>query len=118
VSAQELSRFYGSDVVADPTRGDESISEIVRLGGCVLDSAIDALGADITSENAIKVTKPGGTISNVGYHGTGESIRIPQVEWGVGMAEKTIRTSLCPKAGSDCKGYCACSRTRNPTRRG
>ena len=42
------------------------------------------------------VTKPGGTISNVGYHGSGEFVSIPRVAWGVGMADKTIRTGLCP----------------------
>ncbi len=50
----------------------------------------------ITFENAIKVTKAGGTISNVGYHGIGECVCIPRIDWGVGMAQKTIKTSLCP----------------------
>ena len=48
------------------------------------------------SRNAIKVTKAGGTISNIGYHGQGEFVHIPRVEWGVGMTEKTITTGLCP----------------------
>ena len=65
----------------------------MRLG---VDSAIEALGAEVTFENAIKSTKPGGTISNVGYHGVGECVCIPRLDWGVGMAEKTIKTSLCP----------------------
>lgn len=30
------------------------------------------------------------------YYGEGEFVRIPRVEWGVGMAEKTIATGLCP----------------------
>ena len=42
------------------------------------------------------MTKAGGTISNVGYHGEGEFVHLPRVEWGVGMAEKTIATGLCP----------------------
>lgn len=93
---QELSRLYGADVVIDPSRGD-SINTIIELGGGRgVDSAVEALGADITFQNAIKVTRPGGTISNVGYHGEGEYVHIPRVEWGVGMAEKTIKTSLCP----------------------
>lgn len=56
----------------------------------------EALGSDITFQNAIKVTKPGGTIGNVGYHGHGEFLHIRRVEWGVGMAEKTIVNGLCP----------------------
>ena len=61
-----------------------------------MDSAIEALGSEQTLQNAIKVTKPGGTISNAGYHGKGEYVAIPRLDWGVGMAEKTIRTGLCP----------------------
>lgn len=93
---QELSRFYGADLVLDPTKPDTLTRVIEFSGGRGVDSAIEALGADITFQNAIKVTKPGGTISNVGYHGEGEFVRIPRLDWGVGMAEKTIRTSLCP----------------------
>jgi isopropanol dehydrogenase (NADP+) len=61
-----------------------------------VDSAIEALGSEQTLQNAIKVTKPGGTISNAGYHGKGDYVGIPRLDWGVGMAEKTLRTGLCP----------------------
>ncbi len=61
-----------------------------------VDTSIEALGADSTFQNAIKATKAGGTISNVGYHGHGDFVHIPRLEWGVGMAEKTITTGLCP----------------------
>jgi threonine dehydrogenase-like Zn-dependent dehydrogenase len=44
----------------------------------------------------VKVTKPGGTISNIGYFGEGDYVPIPRIEWGVGMADKTITTGLCP----------------------
>jgi len=54
------------------------------------------LGSEQTIQNAIKVTKPGGTISNAGYHGKGDYVGIPRLDWGVGMAEKSIRTGLCP----------------------
>jgi threonine dehydrogenase-like Zn-dependent dehydrogenase len=92
---QELARFYGANFVVDFSKVDpvEAIFEIT--GGKGVDSAIEALGLEVTFENAIKVTKPGGTISNVGYHGHGDYVRIPRLDWGVGMAEKTIKTGLC-----------------------
>ena len=93
---QELARRYGADEVVDFTREDVVERILDLTDGEGVDSAIEALGADITFQQAIKVTKPGGTISNVGYHGEGEFVHIPRVEWGVGMAEKTIRTGLCP----------------------
>lgn len=93
---QELARSYGADMTVDFERED-AVARIMDLtGGEGVDSAIEALGGDLSFQNAIRVTKPGGTISNAGYHGKGEFVHIPRMEWGVGMAEKTIRTGLCP----------------------
>jgi threonine dehydrogenase-like Zn-dependent dehydrogenase len=91
-----LALYYGADVIVDPSVGDAVKTVIDYTGGAGVDSAIEALGTEATFQSAIKVTKPGGTISNIGYHGHGDFVAIPRVEWGVGMAEKTIRTALCP----------------------
>jgi len=93
---QELARHFGADVVVDFAQGDP-VEEILRLtGGQGVDSAIEALGSETTFMNCIRATRPGGTISNVGYHGHGDFVRIPRLDWGVGMSDKTIRTGLCP----------------------
>jgi isopropanol dehydrogenase (NADP+) len=93
---QELARSYGADEIVDFTTEDV-VERIMDLtGGKGVDTAIEALGADVTFQTAVKVTKPGGTISNTGYFGEGEFVHIPRVEWGVGMADKTIATGLCP----------------------
>ncbi len=55
-----------------------------------------ALGAPESFANCIRATRPGGTISNIGYHGRGDVVPIPRLEWGVGMSDQTIRTGLCP----------------------
>ena len=93
---QELAREYGADDIVDFEEGDP-VEQIMDLtDGDGVDSAIEALGRTETFEQCVKATKPGGTISNVGYHGEGEYVNIPREEWGVGMAEKTITTGLCP----------------------
>ena len=93
---KELARSYGADVIVDFEKED-AVARIMELtGGEGVDSAIEALGSDVSFQNAIRVAKPGATISNAGYHGKGEFVHIPRMEWGVGMAEKTIRTGLCP----------------------
>ena len=93
---KKLAKEYGADIVIDFAEEDE-VAKIKELtGGQGVDSAIEALGAQITFENCIKVTRPGGTISNVGYHGEGEYLKIPRAEYGVGMSSKTIKTGLCP----------------------
>jgi threonine dehydrogenase-like Zn-dependent dehydrogenase len=93
---QELARRYGADEIVDFSKEDvvERIMELT--GGDGVDTAIEALGADVTFQTCIKVTKPGGTISITGYFGEGEFVHIPRVAWGVGMADKTIATGLCP----------------------
>jgi threonine dehydrogenase-like Zn-dependent dehydrogenase len=96
---QELAREYGADHIVDFAEGDP-VEEIMTLtDGRGVDAAIEALGADQTLQDCIKVTKPGGTVSNVGYHGDDEFRHIPREEWGVGMAEIDIVTDLCPGGG-------------------
>jgi threonine dehydrogenase-like Zn-dependent dehydrogenase len=93
---QELGRAYGADEIIDFTK-DDAVARILDMtSGEGVDTAIEALGDDTTFQNAVKVTKPGGTISNIGYFGEGEFVKIPRTDWGVGMADKTITTGLCP----------------------
>lgn len=93
---QKLARQYGADAIVDYTKEDPVEAILNLTDGQGVDSAIEALGSDQTFQACIKAAKAGGTISNVGYHGDGESVHIPRVEWGVGMSDKTIRTGLCP----------------------
>lgn len=93
---KELARHFGADVVID-FREQDAVEAILELtDGQGVDSSIEALGAQAAFEMCIKVTRPGGTISNVGYHGEGDYVKIPRQAWGVGMSDKTIRTALCP----------------------
>ena len=92
----ELAKEYGADVTINFNEKDP-LEEIMAItNGEGVDSAMEAVGAQKPFENCIFATRPGGTISNVGYHGEGEYINLPRLGWGVGMAEKTIKTLLCP----------------------
>jgi threonine dehydrogenase-like Zn-dependent dehydrogenase len=93
---QELAREYGADHIVDFEDGDPVEQIMALTDGNGVDAAIEALGADETFQDCIKVVKPGGTVSNVGYHGEGEFRHVPREEWGVGMAEIDIVTDLCP----------------------
>ena len=56
---QELARSYGADVTVDFEKQD-AVARIMDLtGGEGVDSAIEALGGDLSFQNAIRVTKPG-----------------------------------------------------------
>jgi len=93
---QELARRYGADEIVDFTKEDVVERIMALTDGEGVDTAIEALGADVTFQTCVKVTKPGGTISITGYFGEGEFVHIPRIAWGVGMADKTIATGLCP----------------------
>jgi threonine dehydrogenase-like Zn-dependent dehydrogenase len=93
---KELARRFGADAVIDFKEQDPVKGILDLTDGDGVDSAIEALGAQETFEACIRATRPGGTISNVGYHGHGDYLQIPRLEWGVGMGDKTIRTGLCP----------------------
>jgi threonine dehydrogenase-like Zn-dependent dehydrogenase len=93
---KELAREYGADHVVDFQEEDPVEAIMDFTDGRGVDAAIEALGADQTFQDCIKVTKPGGTVSNVGYHGEGEFRHVPREEWGVGMSEISIVNDLCP----------------------
>jgi len=93
---QKLGLEYGADEIVDFTSEDVVARILEMTSGEGVDTAIEALGKDPTFQTAVTVTKPGGTISNIGYFGEGEFVHIPRVDWGVGMADKTIATGLCP----------------------
>src|SRR6266571_1439025 len=56
---QELARTYGADAIADFSKEDVVQRILDLTDGQGVDTAIEALGADITFQNAIKVTKAG-----------------------------------------------------------
>ncbi|MBI5058929.1 NAD(P)-dependent alcohol dehydrogenase [candidate division KSB1 bacterium] len=92
----KLAKEYGADVWIN-YKVQNVVDEVMKLtGGKGANAAIEAVGTQVTFETCFKVTRPGGTISNIGYHSEGEYLKIPRVEWGMGMAQKTIRSHLCP----------------------
>lgn len=94
---QALARTFGADVVLDPAQGDVMARIMELTGGVGVDAAIEAFGFPETFEAAIRATKPGGRISNIGYHGENPApLPIPLEPFGMGMSDKKILTSLCP----------------------
>ena len=61
-----------------------------------VDRVVIAGGNVDTFEVAVKALKAGGKIGNVNYLGSGEYIKIPRIEWGVGMGHKQIVGGLMP----------------------
>jgi threonine dehydrogenase-like Zn-dependent dehydrogenase len=93
---KRLASHFGADVVVDFQEQDPVEAVLALTNGQGVDSAIEALGAQETFEACIRATRPGGTISVIGYFGQGDYVNIPRLAWGVGMGDKTIKTALCP----------------------
>ncbi len=94
---QALAKRFGADVIVDFTEGDpvEQIMDIT--GGEGVDAAIEAFGFPQTFEACLRVTKAGGRVSNIGYHGENPApLQLPLDAFGLGMNDKAIHTGLCP----------------------
>jgi len=92
----EAAKFYGASDIVNYRNGD-IVDQIMELtSGKGVDRVILAGGGVETMAQAITMVKPGGVVSNVNYHGKGESLPIPRVAWGCGMAHKKIMGGLCP----------------------
>lgn len=87
-----MAKKMGVDVVLDYRKVDV-VSEIRRLTGGV-DVAIEALGTQPTFENALRVLRPGGTLSSLGVYSG--KLEIPYDAFGAGLADVRIITTLCP----------------------
>jgi alcohol dehydrogenase len=90
----QIARQMGADVTLNFNQVDV-VEEILRLtGGRGVDAAIEALGLQSTFESALRVLKPGGTLSSLGVYST--DLVIPLAAFHAGLGDHKIVTSLCP----------------------
>jgi threonine dehydrogenase-like Zn-dependent dehydrogenase len=89
-----VARRLGVDFVVDYKRDDpvEAIRTITHGRG--VDVAIEALGTQSTFESALRVLRPGGTLSSLGVYST--DLRIPLDAFAAGLGDNKIVTTLCP----------------------
>ena len=89
-----IARQMGADHVVDFTKCDP-VAEIMRLtDGRGVDVAIEALGLQQTFGAALRVLRPGGTLSSLGVY-SGD-LTIPLDAFAAGLGDHTIVTTLCP----------------------
>ena len=92
-SRLELAKKMGADIVLDYKEQDV-VAEIKRLTGGGADVTIEALGTQITFENALRSIRPGGTLSSLGVYSG--HLNVASDALGAGLADKTIVMTLCP----------------------
>ncbi len=90
----DIARKLGADHVIDFTKTNP-VEEIMRLtDGRGADVAIEALGTQATFESALRVLRPGGTLSSLGVY-SGD-LTIPLDAFTAGLGDHKIITTLCP----------------------
>lgn len=89
-----IARRMGADFVVDFSAHDP-VAEIMKITqGRGVDVAIEALGRQETFEAALRVLRPGGTLSSLGVYST--NLTIPLDAFAAGLGDNRIITTLCP----------------------
>ena len=89
----QMARRMGADVVLD-YREVDVVTEVKRLTGGGVDVAIEALGTQTTFENALRVLRPGATLSSLGVYSG--KLQVPYEALAAGIGDHRIVTTLCP----------------------
>jgi len=90
----DIARRLGADVALNFKECD-IVDEIMKLtGGRGVDASIEALGTQSTFASALRVLKPGGTLSSLGVYS--EDLTLPLSAFAAGLGDHKINTALCP----------------------
>ena len=92
----DAARAYGASEIIDYHNGPIAEQVMKLTNGQGVDRVVIAGGTVDTFAEAVSVLKPGGVIGNVNYLGSGDTVNIPRIAWGVGMGHKTIKGGLMP----------------------
>ncbi|MCF3932176.1 NAD(P)-dependent alcohol dehydrogenase [Acuticoccus sp. M5D2P5] len=91
---QEIARTMGADHVVDFSKVDPVEAIMGLTGGRGVDVSIEALGRQATFEAALRILRPGGTLSSLGVYS--DDLTIPLGAFHAGLGDNKIVTTLCP----------------------
>ncbi|KJK16853.1 NAD(P)-dependent alcohol dehydrogenase [Pseudomonas sp. 2(2015)] len=89
-----VAREMGASHVVDFKQGNVVEQIMALTDGRGVDVAIEALGTQATFEWALRVLRPGGTLSSLGVYSA--DLRIPVDAYAAGLGDYRIVTTLCP----------------------
>lgn len=92
----DAAKFYGATDFISYKEGPISKQVLELTDGKGVDKIIIAGGDVDTFAEVMECLKPGGKIGNVNYLGSGDYVKIPRLDWGVGMGHKQIQGGLMP----------------------
>jgi threonine dehydrogenase-like Zn-dependent dehydrogenase len=90
----DIAKKMGADLTLN-FKNCDVVDEIMKAtGGRGVDASIEALGTQATFESALRVLKPGGTLSSLGVYSS--DLTIPLSAFAAGLGDHRIVTALCP----------------------
>ena len=90
----DIAKKLGADLTLN-FKNCDVVDEIMKItGGRGVDASIEALGTQSTFESALRVLKPGGTLSSLGVYSS--DLTIPLGAFAAGLGDHRIVTALCP----------------------
>ncbi|MDR3136976.1 MAG: zinc-binding dehydrogenase [Coriobacteriales bacterium] len=90
----KVAREYGATDIVNYKEGD-IVEQVMDLTGGA-DKVIIAGGTKDTLGQALAMTKAMGAIASVNYYDAADTLCFPALAWGLGMANKDIRSGFCP----------------------
>jgi len=89
-----IAKRMGADITLN-FKNCDVVAEVMKItGGRGADASIEALGTQSTFESALRVLKPGGTLSSLGVYSS--DLKIPLTAFAAGLGDHKINTALCP----------------------
>lgn len=89
-----VAKRFGADVTVHFRETDPVKAIMDATDGRGVDVAIEALGTQTTFAGALRVLRPGGTLSSLGVFSS--DLSIPLDAFAAGLGDHTIVTTLCP----------------------
>ncbi|MCA3629523.1 MAG: NAD(P)-dependent alcohol dehydrogenase [Methylobacterium sp.] len=89
-----VAKGMGADIVINARETDPVQAIMAATDGRGVDVAIEALGTQATFEAALRVLRPGGTLSSLGVYSS--DLTIPLGAFAAGLGDHRIITTLCP----------------------
>ena len=86
-----MAKRFGADMVLEPGEAVAKIMQLTNNKG--VDIAVEALGHQVTFENACAVTRLGGTVSSVGVYGAFPVLQLPT---SGSFIHRKLVTTFCP----------------------
>jgi threonine dehydrogenase-like Zn-dependent dehydrogenase len=92
----KIAREYGATDIVSYKEGD-IVEQVLELtGGVGADRVVIAGGNKDTFAQGLAMAKAMGTIASINYYDARDTLSFPALAWGLGMANKDIRSGFCP----------------------